>query len=188
MAKAKATAKKIRKKAAKPKTTTAKTKRKLPSNEVLDVTNPQDLNFYMMAERIKAGEYIPAETLARALKVNRHYGNEMPPEVLDYYHDFLLGKIGKPRGRKAEKKKRYSFEETAERMAVQEYRERLEMLISDRKQRGFVRRRTDSQKIQNDQASNEAATWVVNNSLKNRNITTDYFIRNIVPKYPTTKE
>lgn len=92
-----AKAKKSSKKAVKPRTTMAKPKPKPKPkplhNAVLDVTNPRDLNFYLMAELIKSGGYIPAETLARAMKVNYYYGHEMPPEVLDYYHDFLMGKI-----------------------------------------------------------------------------------------------
>jgi len=142
-----------------------------------------------MAERIKAGEYIPAETLARAMKVNYYYGSEMPVEVLNYYHDFLLGKIKNRRGRKAlSKRERYSRVELDEKLAVEKYRQMCAEIKLARKKQGFQRIRTDSQKAKYESPSLEAAAWVVSKLLKNRNIAPNSFIRNIVPKYPVTKK
>jgi hypothetical protein len=160
-------------------------KLKMPDldDDVFEIKGTSTTSWPAMAARIRRDEYISGEELAYALKHAYYDKREMPKEVLQYYFLFLLGNIKKVKGRKGVKGLTRIVSNFSERDAVSLYRECLKGIQEKQKVHGVLKRKGSTKKNQSDLASIQAAEVVIKKYFKDRNISAEYFIRNIVPKH-----
>jgi len=152
-----------------------------------ELEHPYMLDYNYLKELILDGEFVSGHELAHAFRYNYSYNNDMPEEVAVYLFRFLMGAIKIPRGRKStDRYKRAIVNE--EKWAVWCYHDKMKEIKEQRKAEGFSRRHSRKLQDKYEAISTEAANIAIRIWLKDREISTDTFIKKIVPKYPKNKK